>query len=272
LNSADRLLSILRLFTVAKPEWTVEDAARQIGVSLSQTYRYFNSLVKAGLLDSSAGPGLFSLGPAFLEYDRQIRLCDPMLRAARPIMQDLADQAPPTATILLCRRYQDLVMCVAQVVGRAPQAPVGYERGRPMRMLHGASSKVVLAHLPGRNLRRVYNSHQEEIAGMGLGGRWEEFRAQMAEIRKRGYCHSVAEVDPGRTGIAAAVFDAKGGVLGSVGMALLGEPLDEAARRRLTMLCVAAARDIEFAMARLIGDAGAAGTAASDPAKETESA
>ena len=117
-NSADRLLGILRLFTVAKPVWTVEDAAKELGVSLSQTYRYFNSLVKAGLLDSAVGVACFTLGPAFLEYDRQIRLCDPMLTAARQVMEEIAQHAPEAATVLLCRRYHDRVICVHQVVGQ----------------------------------------------------------------------------------------------------------------------------------------------------------
>ena len=48
MNTASRLLAVLNIFTVEKYEWTVEDAAREIGVSVSTAYRYFRELCKAG--------------------------------------------------------------------------------------------------------------------------------------------------------------------------------------------------------------------------------
>ncbi len=248
MNSADRLLGILRLFTVAKPVWTVEDAAKELGVSLSQTYRYFNSLVKAGLLDSAVGVACFTLGPAFLEYDRQIRLCDPMLTAARQIMDEIARHAPEAATVLLCRRYHDRVMCVHQVVGPAAPTAVPYQRGRPMPILHGAASKAILAHLSSRHLKRLFRDHQDEIAKAGLGTSWEGFRNGLGRIRRQGYAHSVAEVEPGGAGISAPVFDEKGVVMGSLGFALPADGMTDSLVRRLAALSAAAAQEIQAAM------------------------
>lgn len=247
MNSADRLLGILSLFSVDKPAWTVEETARAINVSVSQTYRYINSLVKACMLEPAAG-GAFVLGSAFVEYDRQIRLCDPMLQAARPVMLELARLAPDTATVLLCRRYHDRVMCVHQEVGYAPQAPVGYERGRPMPILRGAASKAILAHLTVRMLRRIFQDHQNETAAAGLGADWEEFRAALAAIRRQGYAVTSAEIDEGRIGLAAPIFEGKEGVIGSVGFALAQEGCDSDLLRRLSTFAVAAARNIEASM------------------------
>lgn len=247
MNSADRLLGILKLFTVAKPVWAAEEAAKELEVSISQTYRYFKSLAKAGLLDPiSEGVG-FTLGPAFIEYDRQIQACDPMLQAARPVMLDLSREGPSTATVLLCRRYHERVMCVHQVVGQAPQAPISYERGLPMPMLRGASSKVILANLPQRVLKRVHAQHAAEIAGIGLGVDWPDFKTKMGQIRRLGYSVSFAEIDEGRVGLGVAILDDKG-VLGSIAFALLADEVDDKLLRRLVPLTVAAAREIEAIM------------------------
>ena len=48
-SSADRLLAVLQLFTPERPEWTVETAANEIGVSVSTAYRYFRSLCRLKL-------------------------------------------------------------------------------------------------------------------------------------------------------------------------------------------------------------------------------
>jgi DNA-binding IclR family transcriptional regulator len=68
----------LSLFTIEKSEWTVEEAAKEIGVSVSTAYRYFRDLSKVGLLDSSPS-SKYVLGPAVIENDRKIRLTDPLI-------------------------------------------------------------------------------------------------------------------------------------------------------------------------------------------------
>src|SRR3990172_9889093 len=151
-SSGDRLLAVLGLFTVDRSEWTVEAAAEELRVSATTAYRYFKRLTKAGLISPISGAS-YTLGPAIIQMDRQIQLCDPMLNAARGVMLDLIQYAAEGSIILLCRLFHDRVMCVHQVMGRGPQEPVSYERGRLMPLFRGATSKIILAHLPTRTLK-----------------------------------------------------------------------------------------------------------------------
>ena len=138
---------MLGLFTVEQPQWTVEDAAGQLGVSATTAYRYFKQLTGAGLISPVAGAS-YTLGPAIIQMDRQIQVSDPVLRAARGVMHTLIRARATARPLLLCRLFHDRVMCVHQVLGRGPQAPVSYERGRLMPLFRGATSKIILAHLP----------------------------------------------------------------------------------------------------------------------------
>src|SRR5262245_14867255 len=99
-SSGDRLLAVLDLFSIERPEWTVEDAAAQLAVSATTAYRYFKRLTKSGLITPVSGAS-YALGPAIIQLDRQIQICDPMLSAARTVMIDLVQYAPGS-TILLC--------------------------------------------------------------------------------------------------------------------------------------------------------------------------
>lgn len=85
MHSTSKLLAILRLFTAAQPEWTVEDGADALGMPVSTAYRYFRELNDAGLIGSSAA-GRYILGPAIMELDRQTRLQDPLIRSAKSVM------------------------------------------------------------------------------------------------------------------------------------------------------------------------------------------
>ncbi|MFT4077440.1 MAG: helix-turn-helix domain-containing protein [Asticcacaulis sp.] len=49
MSTTDRVFAVLRLFSIQHPEWTVEQAASELDCPTSTMYRYFRSLVGAGL-------------------------------------------------------------------------------------------------------------------------------------------------------------------------------------------------------------------------------
>jgi DNA-binding IclR family transcriptional regulator len=246
-SSGDRLLSVLGLFTVEQPQWTVDDAARQLGVSGPTAYRYFKRLTGAGLISPVSGAS-YTLGPAIIQMDRQIQVSDPMLRAARGVMNTLISRAGDGAALLLCRLFHDRVMCVHQVLGRGPQEPVSYERGRLMPLFRGATSKIILAHLPVRTLKSLFEQNSAEIAKAGLGASLEQFRASLAAIRRAGVVVTHGEIDPGRVGVGAPLFDRDRSILGSLSFALPAGRADSALIGRLTPMLIAGAREIERLM------------------------
>ena len=246
-SSGDRLLSILELFSDEQPEWTVEEAAQRLETSVPTAYRYFRSLANVGLISPAAGAN-YTLGPAIIEMDRQIRLRDPLLRAGRPVMEDLIRYSPEGSAILLCRLFHDRVICVHQVAGPGPQVPVSYERGRPMGLFRGATAKVVLAHLPTHKLKKLFAEHTKEIKGAALGHNWEAFKRTLAGIRRAGACITRGEVDRGRVGIAAPVFASDGSIMGSLSSVLPAYRDDETLVGRIFPLTIAGAREIERSM------------------------
>lgn len=244
--SADRLLDVLKLFSAEEPIWTVERAAPALGVSLSTAYRYFRSLVKAGLLDPLGEGGTYVLGPAVLELDRTIRLSDPILQAARPTMLRLASEAGGSAVVLLCRLFQGQVMCIHQERVPGETRPVSYERGLPLPMFRGAASKVILAHLPPRQLKRILDRTGDGAPTEGREGLKESLRA----IRRTGLCISHGELDPGTTGLGVPVFSPRGQVVGSLAIAWHGGT-EEALVNRLSPLLQAGGQEIGRGLAQI---------------------
>ncbi len=251
----DRTVGVLRLFTVERPAWTVEEAAGVLGVSTSSAYRYFATLTEAGLLTTVAS-GRYTLGPAIIQYDRQIQLTDPLLQAAKPVMADILGSAPAGSTVLLCRLFRDQVLCVHQATEADRQTRVSYERGRPMPLIRGATSLIILAHLPSRELRRLYESHCAQPGGADPGAGWDSFRADMARMRKAGHAVAYAEVDPDCIGIAVPILGDRRRVVGSLSYVV---PMSERqAVARLTTLAATGAREIEHGMRVDPWDAGQA--------------
>jgi DNA-binding IclR family transcriptional regulator len=246
-SSGDRLLMALALFTIECPQWTVEAAAEKLGVSAQTAYRYFKQLTGTGLITPVAGAS-YTLGPAIIQMERQIQATDPMLIAARIVMVDLIQHAVEGSTAILCRLFHDRVMCMHQVMSRGPQEPVSYERGRLMPLYRGATAKIILAHLPTRTLKSLFAHDAAAISAAGLGSSFDEFRRALATLRRAGICITHGEVDHGRTGIGAPIFDRDGAVLGSLSLALPSARIDEALIARIAPLVALGAREVERIM------------------------
>lgn len=247
--TTDRSLSLLRLFTLEHPAWTAEEAAASLGVSISTIYRYLLALEEIGLITATS-PGRYVLGPAIIQLDRQIQLTDPLLIAARPIMNDLIAYAPDNSVVLLCRSFSDKVLCMHQVLNDGssqqdgPAQKISYGRGRPMPLFRGATSKIILAFLPPRRLKALYHANIDEAKQAGLGESWEQFRGSMAGLRKAGYAKTSSEIDQGRVGIAVAVLNDDRHAIGSLSY-VVQDNLDARIVPRLASLLQSGASEIE---------------------------
>lgn len=204
-SSSDRVLSILSLFTIEVPEWSIEEIASSLKLTRTTAYRYAKTLVDAGLL-ASINTGTYVLGPRLIELDRQIRLSDPMLRAALPIMASIRNLADGMQQLVAY--YGDRVMCVHHDA-TYPGIDATVERGRPFPLFVGAS-RVILANLPTRQLQRFMLNHAAEIARVGLGENWQQFSKKMRSIRQAGYYAAIGEVDSDNFGVSAPIMHSKG--------------------------------------------------------------
>lgn len=209
-----KVLEILQLFTLEAPRWRVERIAQQMGISSSTAYRCVAELVRAGFLEPVAG-GAYVLGPAFIEFDRRMRLSDPLLRAALPRMHGIGLAIGPTATTVLSRYYRDRVMFVH--IERGRDAPPGcYERGQTISLFsRGPAARAALMAFSDRALRGLYRSRAQDVAAAGLGATAHEFRAAVKAWRAVGWVYGPSTLVPGRIGIGAPVV-VNGAVIGSL--------------------------------------------------------
>jgi DNA-binding IclR family transcriptional regulator len=256
-SSITRVLGILDLFTPQTPVWTVDLLVERLGVGRATVYRYIRALCDAGFLVPVSGAG-YVLGPRFIEFDRSIRLADPLLRIVPPVMAELREAV--NGAQLLCAFYGLRVLTVLQDK-TDPDITMSMERGRPFPLFQGSPSRVILAHLPTYQLRNLALNHQAEIAAAGLGENWLAFRDAMRAIRRTGYLVA-SDIDKALVGISAPIFHAPGAVAASLCLVRRRENVSDADAAFLGGLAVSACQRIsaELQVFRP-GDAQAAGPA-----------
>jgi DNA-binding IclR family transcriptional regulator len=230
----DRFVEILRLFDADKPDWTIQEIADAVSVPASTVYRTVRELVGQGFLDPSI-EAHYRLGAAIIEFDRRKRISDPLIREGEPVLRDVVDASPIPCVAVLARLYGDQVICVAD--SRTPDIDLlsSYERGRPMPLMRGATSKTILAQLPRAKLLKVLA--RSENLGMSM----DEVATELAAIRRRGYAITRGEVDKGLVGIAVPLSSPEAAINASMSLIVRAADSSEAIERRLLMTLTPAA-------------------------------
>lgn len=201
MTSQRRMLSILDLYVPpGRPALTAEQIMNALDFTRGTAYRYIKELVDAGLL-SRIGAA-YTLGPRVIELDYYIRQFDPVLHASRVPLEDIRDKFE--CDVLLASYFSDRLV-VSQHLKGSEELRVSYGRGHAMPLFRGAGGKVILATLPARWQRKLYDSHKADIAQDGGPATWEQFRDGLSQVRKAGYAMSFGELDRGNVGIATAI-------------------------------------------------------------------
>ncbi|GAA5232283.1 IclR family transcriptional regulator [Verticiella sediminum] len=231
-SSLERMLGLLDIFTPSAPVRPVTDLVNYLGTSRSTSYRYIKALHEAGLIEAVAN-GHYVLGPRIVEFDRQIRLADPLYRVGGQVLPSLVELTGHSA--LLCALYRDSVMCIREHLAEGAP-PTLFSRGQRRPLFTAAASKIILPYVPPHRLRRIFEQHQRSIALAGLGTDWQGFRSTLAGIRRKGYVVTYGEFNPGVFGVSAPLFNADELVIGSIGIAGSQERLDS---KKLPAFCEA---------------------------------
>jgi DNA-binding IclR family transcriptional regulator len=232
---------LLDLFTLDEPAWTMERLMIRLGLSKTTAYRYVKELQEAGFLSSGPGNELI-LGPRFIEFDRQIRLADPLLQIAPSILAPMREEV--AGAIVVCRFYGDRVLAVLQD-RLDPKIPLQMERGRPFPLFFGAPSRIILAYLPPYQQRNLLLHYPQEIASAGLGETWPQFKEILKTIRRAGY-YTSSDLNPHIVGVATPIFSAPNAVSGSVCLVRMKSKAGPKIVSRLTELAIEAGRQISL--------------------------
>ncbi|MCM2474566.1 helix-turn-helix domain-containing protein [Rhizobium sp. CG5] len=230
----DRFVEILRLFDERKPDWTIQEMAGAMNVPASTVYRTVRELVGQGFLDPSI-EAHYRLGAAFIEFDRRLRISDPLIREGDPMLADVMAAANVPCVAVLARLYRDEVICVADRATQDVAVESSYERGRPMPLLRGATSKVILAQLSKARLGKVIKAKGHEHVLK------EEAVAELSAIRRQGYAITRSEVDSGLVGISVPVSCPEAAIHASMSLIIRAADSSESIERRLLMTIMPAA-------------------------------
>jgi len=215
-QTVDRALRILEMFTLNRRSWTLTALSEQMGIHRSIVFRLLQALESHGFLIKDMRTKEYTLGYRLLELGHLVEIQNELVRAATPVLHELARAVGETAFLNVVDG-RDWVVCLGRV--ESPHSVRFTMSPGTRSWLHaGATSKVLLAHLPEHRIDRYLARELPRFTPATVTDP-VELRRQIGEIRRAGMAVSSEELDLDVAAVAVPLLDAADVLLGGLSFA-----------------------------------------------------
>lgn len=224
----------------------LKDLAREAGMAPAKAHPYLVSFGKLGLIEQDPSSGRYGLGPLALQLGLiGLQQADPV-RLATPLLPELAQRVGHTVALGIWGTYGPTIV---QVEEAPTPVRVNMRHGTVMSLTDTASGRLFAAFLPRAQVRAAFDEEQAREKRLASSParpspRWADFESTLDGVRRLGYGHTVDELVPGVSAMAAPVFKHGGDIVMSItaiGPTALFDVRPEAA---LAQALVACANDV----------------------------
>ena len=204
IQSVDRAAALIKAIADSPHSPTVNELATACGLNRSTAWRLLATLDSHGLIERDPISQRYSLGYAFLRIAAGADV-DPLVRRARPVLEQLADETGETANLAVARRFS--LVYVDQVDPAHVMAPNWFGRTVP---LHATSTgKAYLAFLPQEERDAVLPRRLERYTATTVTDR-RKLGEELVAARRDGFAVCVGELEESLFGASAPVLSEQG--------------------------------------------------------------
>jgi len=260
IRAVERAFLVLRVLRDASGPCSLPSIASASGLSVTTTYRLLRTLESEGVVEThdqgyTLGVGVLELADAF---SRQ----QDVIRVARPYLASLRDELNETCGLGV--RSGDSWVTVAHMDSAQPVRRV-MRAGERLSLAATATGRVFLAYDDDAEVERYITRHPEDVSDEQAGGP-DELRAQLREIRERGYAWVTNAKNTGGWGVRHPVFRHDGQIVAVVSVACPRDRFTDEFRDR----CLEASQRLARQISTALGYSGSAirlrpGSGAAEP-------
>jgi IclR family transcriptional regulator, KDG regulon repressor len=239
LQSVQKGLQILKLFTIEKSVWGLTEIANTLLLSKSTASRLVSDLVAEGFLQKEGRK--YSLGFSLLSISGVVTSHLEIHRESKDILKKLVADLGETAHIAILEgkeiTYVHKMECVNPV-------PLLSSIGKKNPVTCTSAGKVLLAFQKKQYI--VDSILDEGLPRMGPNSSTdpEQLKRQLSQIKKQGYAICLDEMHENVVSIAAPVMDYTDEVVAAVTLVGTRERIDDSKINRFTEWIIEAANEI----------------------------
>jgi DNA-binding IclR family transcriptional regulator len=208
-QSVENALDILESLADDSVDSTLPSLAEKLGISRNKAFRLLATLENRGLVQREEHSGVYRIGLNTVGLAQRFIKGASLIKHAHPVMEELAKRHDEAVylTVLMGEDvlFLDMVDC-AQSVKAAPLV------GKKFPFFTNAAGKVIKALESGDLLEKFLRKSKRKLAPEEL----QRLESEMDEIRRKGVAVDCGGLGEGIIGVAVAVKDYAGKVVGAI--------------------------------------------------------
>lgn len=212
-QSVDRSLIILEALADKGKPMALSNLAEEIDLNISTVHRLLNTLRLRGFIEQEEDSGKYYLGLKTFEIGNAAKKNINLISIAKPYMQDLVDQCNETTNLAILDEGEvvyieqvastNMVKMFAQIGSRGPAYCTG-------------TGKCLLAYEDPDKWSELFAKMEFRKFTDNTKVDSEVLRAELKEIRQRGYAIDRGEMEEGVRCVAAPIRNHEGEVIAAV--------------------------------------------------------
>ncbi len=212
LQSVQRGLQILKLFTSSNPVWSITDIAKTLELSKSTVSRIISDLIEEGYIEKTRNK--YRLGFSLLCLSGVITSHLEIHKESRDTLKELVHKVGETAHIAI---LEDLEITYLHKVECKNPVKLLTNIGKKNPPTSTGSGKILLAYQPETVLQDLIDAGLPKMGPNSITDP-QQLRQELQNVRKKGYSFCIDEMQKDIISIGAAIRDYTNEVVAAVSL------------------------------------------------------
>jgi len=212
INSVDRALQILQLFSLQKPEWGVSEISRELNLYKSCIHNTLYTLLHKGFVNQNTNNGKYRLSIKFFELGSIVLENIDLRKIAHPYLEKLSREFNETVHLGILSDGEVLSI-EREKSNQSLQHQIYIGKRAPLHCT--GVGKSLLAFFDTEKIERIIQEKELKKYTENTITDINQLKIELQQIRKQGYAVDNMEHEPGVRCIAAPIRDYHGKVIAS---------------------------------------------------------
>lgn len=204
-KSFSKLFELVELLSHSREGMSGREISDRSGIPLSTTFRMLKFMTDSGYFQSKNG--IYTLGVGFIRLGNIASEQNPLIRIARPKLEELAAQT--SETVHLAERKNGEILYIDKVEG-IRSIRMGSLIGKKSPIYCTGVGKVILAFLPEEEREKLLGELEFRPYTANTIVTRKELCAELLKVRRLGYAVDDCEHEEGVYCLAAPILNARG--------------------------------------------------------------
>jgi len=216
LQSVERAITILKLFSVDKPEWRVSELSREMQIHKSIVSRLLKTLERGGLLSRDPETERYRLSVNLISLAAQVVSLLDVREVSRPWLRRLAEECQETVNLSVLETGR--IVNIEQYLPQSREIKSSGWVGQSMPPHATAAGKMLMAYLPQADLDPILKKGLLKLTARTIVTP-ADLRRELNRVREQGYAVAREELETGLNAVATVIWDHRGVAVASVNVA-----------------------------------------------------